>query len=1073
MRLSCIRILCVVFLFGFTVVNLKSQNYRIRKYSEIEGLSQDYIYDITQDKKGFLWLATGDGLSRFDGAKFKNYNLADGLAENFSTQVLVASDNTIWCGHHEGGISRLSHEGKTEKYPNGENTSSVNGIVEDKAGNIWIITQRDGIALIAPSGEIKYFKEGFEGKLLFSGGIASDGTLLVGSNEGLLIVNLTGGQPKLSGKVNEIPDTKITCVEPSLDKKAFWIGTEDAGIFYVNGKDAVKNWAIADGLPSENIQAVREDDEHNLWLAFFGKGFSKYSLISEPGKLIPTPTLNPNPLLEKEFLRVIFQDREGQIWLGTYGHGLIYLRDEIFTLHTADEPFKDAIIYSVMQDQSGKFWIGTDMGLFRYSPEKLLREAIFYSTGLGLVVEPDFVMGLKEGIPGFPIISLEQDKTGAIYGGTESAGLFRIAPESNRASKINLSIYSLSDAINYLKFDSKSNLWVGTKNGAYKIRPDGEAQYFSTMEGLPHNNIVNIQEDESGNMWLATQSQYVPVYNGKSFDKQKLKDSATVITDMTCMLRDPKDGMWVGTKGEGIYHISKEKKIRNFNARKHGLLSDYVYSLTADKAGNIWVGHRGGVSKYLPSTGKFILFDLAHGFPAGELMLNAASRDAKGNIWFGTANGFVVYNPIKDKVELKEPNTFISSVFVGDEQADLKSSIRLPYRSNRIKFDFLGLTFKDQEKVRYQYMLEGNDLQWSEMSAENSATYQGLPDGKYSFLVKACNAEGLCNQEPVRFSFVVLAPYWKRWYFLLSVIAVVVIGAYVYVQYRTAKLAQEKAVLEQAVTDRTQELKLEKDKVEALNINLERIVAERTAQLAKTNERLKQTNQELDTFIYRASHDLKQPVTSILGLVNVARLEDLSPSIAGYFSHVETAATRLDRVVTDLINVRQITQGVLVPELLDIVEQFNTVIAAQQKQSNWSKIIWEFEKPKILNFKSDRNMLDCIVSNIIDNAVKFSSPAKPTNTITIKLALQADNQLLIDIADQGTGMREDARIKAFDMFYKGVKNTGTGLGLYLTRAATMKMGGTIELESEEGKGSRIKVLLPPLPESLPEGTTYI
>ncbi|MCB9232990.1 MAG: hypothetical protein H6581_15140 [Bacteroidia bacterium] len=1053
----------------------------MKYFTEADGLAQNYIYSIFQDRRGFLWLATAEGLCRFDGNDFKTYTVEDGLFENFVTSSVVTENGTIWLGHHEGGLTQYDLSGKfTPIELEDIELSSVVDMEDWGQGYIWVASQRDGLVLLNPDSTAKQFKDDLKRVLINQILLQDSAHLLLGTNEGLIrfALNREERTAVLDDYVSIIPSTKVTSMCRGKNGE-FWIATEDEGLFKyypatADQKEKIIHYGENEGIAGDRVDQVFMGDEGNLWIASNGKGFKKFYHDAETGKITPVPPLSPDSKLDQEFIRCFFQDSEGQFWFGTYGNGLIYIKDEIFTLYQPDNEKLSRNVISLLQDTDGNYWVGTDRGLYMTTPENLLSNFIFYSASSGLPTQFPRSFSRQDGLPGDRITTLYQGADGKIWIGTEENGIAKLDPSSGKITPMKFSDQDLANSVNNIYQDRTGMVWVATKDGAYRLDPEtGAARSFTTKDGLPHNNIYDIFQARDMGIWIATESQRIPILQqNNEFIYEKPDDSASVISYINSFTEDEDGNIWVATQGDGIYQY-KDGKFTIYDTR-HGLLSNYCYVVTVDRANNIWVGHRTGLSKLVQSTGKILVYDKNYGFPEGEINLNSSIRDQKGNLWFGTPNGLIRYNPIKDKSSRKEPNTFITDFYIDGQRMELKEGIKLPYQKYAFKFEFLGLNFKDQDQVKYTYKLEGNDVEWSELSSKNDAGYQGLAGGNYTFMVKACNKEGVCNQVPVTFSFSINPPFWETWWFVALCVLAFVLVAYGIMRYRLLRLNREKMVLEGKVNERTAELKVEKDKVQELNRDLEKLVEKRTQQLFEANEKLSEeyekvketsqklstTNKELDNFIYRASHDLKQPLASVLGLVNVAKLEVEENSAIRYFDLIGRSVSKLDRIVIGLIEVRQLNQTMLKHQDINLHGMVESTAWQVQGELPDRKTELEMNVPENIRITSDSYLLGLVFRNLIENSILFSDPKKEQSWLKI-LAQESPDQVIITLADNGTGIKAEIMDRLYDMFFKGVPDASrSGLGLYVVKNALEKIGGKISIESREGEGTTVTVTLP-------------
>lgn len=1202
------RLWSLLFLFGLAVNIAFGQAYDIRKFGEEQGLHQPYIYSMVQDKDGFLWLGAGNGLVRYDGMNFLHFTEKDGIAPDFVTQNLVDTKGRIWFGHNSGGLTVLEN-GKFRVFPLPETiVSTIAGIVEDENQQIWVCSQRNGLARIDAAGGVKLWEDAFRGMFIFSMQRSADGSILLGTSEGIQVfkVNPNSG-PELQYTVSETELTKIEKITPKRDGKGFWVGTEDMGfLFFEPGQGdqySLQQFSKTQGVDIARVPEIFEDLEGNIWVGTSGNGFKKYGHTqTAPGELREiVPFHQADSIWMADIVSSIYQDRFGQIWLGTYGNGLIRMVEEMFVLYqpTAEQIFDN--IYSVIEDRTGNLWFGTDNGLYVVNSKKIQDHGFHFTASNGMPLVTEKYFGTAQGLPKDIITTLFQDVKGTIWVGTSTKGVFQLDPETEKIDSFFISDLSLSRCINAIQGDAKGNIWVGTRGGVYVYHPDtGEKEYFNTRNNISHNNIYDIYPDSKKQVWIASHSNRVSIYDGNAFTIFP-QNSEIGIPNIFNITEDKTGAVWLATDGGGVFRFRSETDYDIFN-KESGLVSNYCYLILNDRENNIWIAHRDGLSRFILKTGMVLPFQGGVEFPLKETTMNAAFLDNEGNIWFGTQHGAIKYNNFYDRFEAVEPKVFITQIENLETKDTLAEGAEMEYGKSRIRISYLGLTFVNQEDVRYQYRL--NDLNWSEVTAQTSVTFEGLAEGEYVFQVKAMNKQGLWSEASAEYRFVIAPPFWKTWWFRLLgllVVAGLLIG---YVQYRTFVLNKEKQLLESKVKERTAELESEKQKVEVANRELEKLslvasetdnavyildadgyliwvnqgftrmtgitydeltamrkgktffetstnpqivemmatvkrertsaayestlptkdggtiyvqstlnaifddsgeirnlviidsniteqklaelkiqqmnseleekVAERTAQLAEANtelevekeelkrtaELLQQTNLELDTFIYRASHDLKGPLATLVGLAEIASMEVTDPTAKTYLDLLQKSASKLDGVLLDLLEATKVKQATIAPKPLNLKTITEQAIKEASGKCNPGATQFITHFPEQVEIVNDTTILNAILYNLILNALQYRDDAKEP-LVTIDIAQKAHGMLQISVTDNGTGIAEKIKSKMFNMFFRGTeKSTGSGLGLYTVRIAANKIGGRAWMTSQEGIGSTFYVEIP-------------
>jgi ligand-binding sensor domain-containing protein len=379
--------LCFIFSGIFLSFSSLADGYKSKYFTSETGLAQDYVQNIVQDNRGFLWLGTNNGLSRFDGMQFVNFFPKDTAANSYDiSSSFKDSKGVMWFGLNNGGILRIKD--KTPELISLDKTlsSSINGISES-GGAIWIASQSNGILRIDTIGKTALFSEAFKDLLVFS--ILADGdNILVGTNEGLFGFKYLSSSSSLDNKgwsIDEIPSTKILFLSKQED--FIYVGTEDEGLFVLsikNGNAELKaHYTTENGIASNDVQSVLIDKERNLWIASFGKGISKIIFKDNSKTEYEVKNYNTSNGLKNDFIRDIIQDHERNIWAATYGSGIVMLNEDISTRFFSNINLRSTNIQTLIKDKRGYFWIGTDKGVSRISLNGVEHSVVNYTAAQG------------------------------------------------------------------------------------------------------------------------------------------------------------------------------------------------------------------------------------------------------------------------------------------------------------------------------------------------------------------------------------------------------------------------------------------------------------------------------------------------------------------------------------------------------------------------------------------------------------------------------------------------------------------------------------------------------------------
>lgn len=802
---STIKIFSGLFLYFISIPFLFSQAYQFKNFSVDNGITQPYVYTINQDKNGYLWTGTGEGLCKFDGVSFKSFYTKDGIAENFVTTSYKDMYRNLWLGHNGGSISY--YDGKVFKSINtsGFSKSPVTCITGDEKGYIWCATQNDGVFRISKNFEVDVFKIEFNESSIFSIMFTANNQMLVGTDKGLMLYNITGDRrkPLYIGPIESIPETKIQCIIKKNSSRSFWIGTEEKGLFLLTPAATVyepfKSTAIGKNIPLDisNVQDIYEDNLSNLWLATFGNGVVKLLLSKNTLQYNEYLRFSDDNGLGNKYTKAIYSDHEGNIWVGTYGTGLVELTDNYFTFYSQATNATNNNVTSILINENLK-WAGAENGLVK--TDIITAQSLFYSEKNGFVNDKVTALFLAD--------------SNHLIIGTDKKGVFQLDILKNQFSEINLSDDLLSNSVTSITGYDKI-LWIGTKNGIFKVEPERKIKtHYTTENGLTHNNINQVYLDRSKNVWIATHSNYLSyIDEDGTIINRKIYIGSDLI-NMSGVVEDQKNNIWVSTFGNGVFKVFRNT-ITNFTT-ENGLKSNYCYSIIDDGSNNIWIGHRMGLSRIKTDKSVIDAFDRSDGI-TGDCNYNAFFKQENGDVWFGTTNGAVKFDPHKNKKNIIPPIINITSLKLNDKDVEISKNITLPYDDYKLRVDFIGISFKANTRIVYQYKLDGFDVDWSDKTFVNYAQYGKLTDGKYTFLLRAYNNDGISNQVPVVINFTIAPPLWKRTWFILLLIVAAIYGFYLLIKIRERNHRLFQAQLQKALNEKTREVTFQKEEIEKKN----------------------------------------------------------------------------------------------------------------------------------------------------------------------------------------------------------------------------------------------------------------
>jgi ligand-binding sensor domain-containing protein/serine phosphatase RsbU (regulator of sigma subunit) len=789
-----------VLLFFFSVLSSPSfsQDYNFHNFNTEDGLAQSFVYSIIQDVHGYLWVGTGNGVSRYNGFKFENYLNSDSSSDNVIT-CSISDGEYLWFGHMNGGLSCFNGKKFQEINIHQSNLSGLTHFAKSPDGIIWVSAYSDGLLkLDKDSGVIKHnlFKDQ---TIVLSFEFIDESDVLVGTNTGLLYCRLKeSGEIEIVSHVSEIPESKITSILKIKDKSGFYVATENDGLFKLtfNGNNFQASEITAGkGSVFTGIQDIYEDSQSNLWLSSFGNGLIKMS-YSATRELTMINYFNKARGFATDNVKAIYEDREGNIWSGNYGQGLTLITPKTFLVYSFKNPLYGNNIFSFCFDHKYR-WIGTENGLIKM--DQLTGKIVkFYSKSSGL--------------PKDKITSIYTTDGKELWIGTGENGVFRMDTGTEKILKYPIENGVLENSITIITGKGE-HVWIGTQKGLWNINSGTNRKngYSINQGGLPHNFINSLYIDRKGRLWVSTPGSTLAYIQDEKIFKIPLNSPSGNLT-LGPITEDTDSQIWVGSNGNGIFKIQSDS-IVNLTV-KEGLVSNYCYSLICDDHKNIWVGHKGGLSKIRITD--FSIKPIQHiegTTESYQFNPNATIKDQQGKIWFGSDKGMITYDPSMEYPNQRPPVLGITSIKINDEEKDISDKITLSPGYYKIKVDFLGISLKDPALVTYQYKLEGYD-QWSDLIKNTSVTYNHLTEGDYTFILNARSGDGAISENPLTISIFIKKPIWMKWWFYVITVLFLFILTFLYIKRREYKFLAEKRILEEKVRERTYEIQSQKNEIE-------------------------------------------------------------------------------------------------------------------------------------------------------------------------------------------------------------------------------------------------------------------
>jgi ligand-binding sensor domain-containing protein len=859
-------LLCFILSFFFIPSLLLAEEtaLKFRKLTIDDGLSQNAIQCIIQDRQGFMWFGSKDGLNRYDGRDFRVYNYSTMDSNNISNGYILSlcedREGYIWVGTSGGGLNRF--DPYTEKFTrfqhNPEDSSSlshnvVNSIIQDKAGTIWIGTNGGGLNKCdMTSGKFIHYRNDPANPRSLSNDLVKtiledkQGNLWIGTHGGgLNRWDVSQGEfyrysPNPGVDINSYKDNVFALAE---DRDGIiWVGSGGSGLFKFDKTTEnftrVSTASLKFGeSTTRNIVRLLADNENALWIVTNGFGLLKlkddkfYHYIYESD--------NPEGLSANS-VQALYFDRSGILWVGTNGQGLNYTSAYFkkFTTYgqSIDNPrgMSFSSVRALYEDQKGYIWVGGYGGINRLERKsnEFLHVLSYGKSGLSgseksnsinaaiYCIQPDF-----------------HEPERRLWLGTEGGGLFRLDISNFKIENFNIYdrerfAFPVGSAVFTLLNDEQGYLWLGTEKALNKLNPKDRTNAVYEYKNKIGNEFLDsmlkaLIRDSQGMFWLGFET------NGLvSFDRKYEKftcysnkpDDPTSLSNnrVYCIYEDSKKRLWIGTAGGGLNLFQRDKGTFIHYMEKDGLPNDVVNAILEDSKGNLWLSTNKGLSKFNPEASTFENYDVSDGLQSNEFNHGARFKSKSGELFFGGIAGFTCFypdsirkNPYIPPVIITDLKIFNLSVPIGkkvknreilNKGISFTDEIHLSHVEKFFTLEFSALNYLQPFKNQYAYKMEGFEDNWNFVGNNRFATYTNLAPGKYTFHVKASNNDGVWNENGTSIKIIITPPFWQTWWFRTIVVIFVISVLVAIYLWRVNRIQQTAIRLEAMVKERTSEL---------------------------------------------------------------------------------------------------------------------------------------------------------------------------------------------------------------------------------------------------------------------------
>ncbi|HYI11843.1 MAG TPA: two-component regulator propeller domain-containing protein [Thermoanaerobaculia bacterium] len=1000
--------------------------YARRAWRLDDGLPNSVVRGILQTPDGYIWLATYEGLARFNGHSFTRFDKKNlpALRRDTVLAFVQARDGALWVGTNGGGVGFL-HGGtmRVLTVEDGLPSDIVAALAEGRDGTMWIGTSA-GLAAYR-NGRIEKVlsvKDGLRVASILAVAETPDGTLWIGTRGGGVSAMRNG---RIVSAAGELAAAQVYALHVDRDGTV-WLGTNQGLRNVRNG--ALTSEVVLDG---EQVTTVLRDSDATLWAGTYSNGLFRIAGGNVDQFTTAAGLLNNS-------IRSLFEDAEKNLWVGSNG-GVECLTRGKFIPFGSSEGLSNPYTRTVLQTRDNAVWVGTANGLTRLAG----KERTIYTK--------------KDGLANDYIFSLAEGADGAIWVGTPT-GLSRL--QNGRAVTYTDTDGLPSRSVRALLVDRSGILWIGTDRGLTRYR---NGRFEPVMPGPDWDTtfVQTFAEGPDGSVWIGTDGMGIARYRNGAFTTWTEREG--MHTHILALLVDVQGTLWAGTDSAGLIRM-KDGRITRYTIDT-GLFSEKVLQILDDHQGRLWFGAGRGIW----SVSVRELTDVAEGrsarltplvFTTGDGIRSVecngsvyptAMRARDGRLWFPTVEGVATVMPRDVAVrKLRPPPVKIESVSIDGRTVEARGDVVIPAGAKQVEIRYAALTYAGADKVRFRYRLEGFDSGWVAAEGRPVAYYAGVPPGTYRFHVTAANADGVWSPAGASLDVRIRAAFFQTPWFRFLVVALLAGIAWLLWHRRVRSMKRREA-------------------------ELVKLVAERTRDIAQALVEAEAANRAKSIFMANVSHELRTPLNAIIGFSSILQRDGdktFTERQIRFVNNIAVSGEHLLALINDILDLAKVEAGQMSLDLdpVSLGETFEGVARVLKGITMQRNIELQVDLPDDIGMiTADAIKLKQIVYNLVANAVKFS-PDGSTVRVEVRRVHAAESPLgrdavIISVIDHGIGIAPEHQAVIFEEFRQvyeplSKRPSGTGLGLTLVKKFVELHGGMVSVTSELGKGSTFVAALP-------------